>query len=89
MFIWTFFSKVQQHSQFQRGVAYKSVAYKKKACNISLQSGVFPEEKKIARVTSIFKRGEQVSDLGNYCPISVLCCFSKILKTIMMYNDVI
>ena len=80
MFIWTFFSKVQQHSQFQRGVAYKSVAYKKKACNISLQSGVFPEEKKIASVTSIFKRGEQVSDLGNYCPISVFVAFLKFSK---------
>ena len=46
--------------------------------------GVFPEEMKIARVTTIFKGGE-VSDLGNYHPISVLCCFSKILEKIM-YN---
>ena len=52
--------------------------------NISLQTGVFPEEIKIARVTPIFKRGE-VSDLGNYRLISVLCCFSKILEKIM-YN---
>ena len=50
--------------------------------NISLQTGVFPEEIKIARVTPIFKRGE-VSDLGNYRPISVLCCFPKILEKIM------
>ena len=46
--------------------------------------GVFPEEMKIARVTTIFKGGE-VSDLGNYHPISVLCCFSKILEKVM-YN---
>ena len=39
---------------------------------------------KIARVTLIFKGGE-VSDFGNYRPISVLCCFSKILEKIM-YN---
>ena len=52
--------------------------------NIYLQTGVFPEEIKIARVTPIFKGGE-VSDLGNYCPISVLCCFSKIFEKIM-YN---
>ena len=31
---------------------------------ISVQSGGFPEEMKIARVTPIFKGGE-VSDLGN------------------------
>ena len=48
-------------------------------CNIDLQTGVFPEEIKIAGVTPIFKGGE-VSDLGNYRPISVLCCFSKILE---------
>ena len=39
--------------------------------NISLQSGVFPEEMKICWATPIFKRGE-VSNLGNYRPISVL-----------------
>ena len=53
--------------------------------NIFVQSGVFPEEIKIARVTPIFKGGE-VSDLGNYRPISALCCFSKILKKKIMYN---
>ena len=52
--------------------------------NISLQTGVFPEEMKIARATTIFKGGE-VSDLGNYRPISVLCCFSKIHEKII-YN---
>ena len=53
-------------------------------CNISLQSGVFPEEMKIARVTPIFKGGE-VFDLRNYRSISVLCNFSKILEK-LMYN---
>ena len=52
--------------------------------NISLETGVFPGEMKIARVTPIFKGGE-VSDLGNYHLISTLCCFSKILEKIM-YN---
>ena len=50
--------------------------------SISLQTGIFPEEIKIARVSPIFK-GDEVSDLGNYRPISVLFCFSKILKKIM------
>ena len=49
-----------------------------------MQTGIFPEEMKIARVTPIIKGGE-VPDLGNYRPISVLCCFSKILEKIM-YN---
>ena len=51
---------------------------------ISLQSRVFPEKMKIARVTLIFKGGE-VCDLGNYNQIFVLCCFSKIIEKIM-YN---
>ena len=34
---------------------------------------------KIAWVTPIFKGGE-VSDLGNYRPIFVLCYFSKMLE---------
>ena len=49
-----------------------------------MQAGLFPEELEIARVTPIFKGGE-VSDLGNYRPFSVFCCFSKILEK-MMYN---
>ena len=52
--------------------------------NISLQSGVSPEEIKIARVTPLINWGE-VSDLGNYRRVSVLCCFSKILE-LFMYN---
>ena len=50
--------------------------------NVSLQNGTFPDELKIARVTPLFKNGSD-SDLGNYRPISVLPCFSKILEKIM------
>ena len=46
---------------------------------ISVQSGGFPEEMKIARVTPIFKGGE-VSDLGNYRSISVDVAFLKFSK---------
>ena len=52
--------------------------------NQSLQSGIFPDKLKIARVTPSFKKGSD-SELGNYRPISVLPCFSKILEKIM-YN---
>ena len=52
--------------------------------NLSLQTGIFPEKLKIARVTPLFKGGKNY-ELGNYRPISVLPCFSKILEKIM-YN---
>ena len=52
--------------------------------NVSLQNGAFPDELKIARVTPLFKNGSD-SDLGNYTPVPVLPCFSKILEKIM-YN---
>ena len=51
--------------------------------NRSLQNG-FLEELEIAQVTSIFK-ADDVNKLGNYRPISVLLCFSKLLERIL-YN---
>ena len=52
--------------------------------NLSLMTGVFPQELKVARVIPIFKSGE--SDLfSNYRPVSVLPIFSKILER-LMYN---
>ena len=52
--------------------------------DLSLKQGIFPSDMKIAKVTPIFKSGEK-DDPGNYRPISVLPCFSKILEKIM-YN---
>ena len=52
--------------------------------NLSPQKGSFPDELKIAKVTPVFK-ADGVNELGNYRPISVLPCFSKILERIM-YN---
>ena len=52
--------------------------------NLSLQTGIFPDKLKIARVTLLFKGGKKF-ELGNYRPISVLPCFSKIVEKIM-YN---
>ena len=52
--------------------------------NLSLQTRIFPDKLKIARVTRLFKGGENY-ELGNYRPISVLPCFSKILEKII-YN---
>ena len=52
--------------------------------NLSIVKGIFPDDLKIARVTPVFKGGDE-KDLENYRPISVLPCFSKILERIM-YN---
>ena len=51
---------------------------------LSLEKGVFPDDLKIAKVTPIYKAGDN-SDVSNYRPISVLPCFSKILER-LMYN---
>ena len=52
--------------------------------NVLLENGTFPDELKIVRVTPLFKDGRS-SSLKNYRAISVLPCFSKILRRIM-YN---
>ena len=52
--------------------------------NLSLAKWIFPDDLKIPRVTSFFKAGNE-NEVGNYRPISILPCFSKILERIM-YN---
>ena len=44
---------------------------------LSLENGAFPDDLKIAKVTSIYKAGDN-EDISNYRVISVLPCFSKI-----------
>ena len=50
--------------------------------NLSLATRIFPDDLEIARVTPIFKVGDE-KELENYRPISVLSCFSKILERTM------
>ena len=50
--------------------------------NQSLTSGIFPNSLKIAKVTSIFKKGNNNS-ITNYRPISVLPVISKIFETVI------
>ena len=50
--------------------------------NLSLEKRIFPDELKIAKVTPICKTGDE-NGFGNYRPISVLPCLSKMLKRIM------
>ena len=53
-------------------------------CSNSLAKRIFLEEMKIARITPIYKGGDK-ENVVNYRAVSVLPCFSKILKRIM-YN---
>ena len=52
--------------------------------NLSLSTGIFPNEMKIAKVIPLFKNGNK-SDFSNYRPISLLSQFSKILEK--LFNE--
>ena len=45
----------------------------------SIETGIFPDEWKLARVTPIFKKGER-DDPNNYRPISVIPSVAKIFE---------
>lgn len=49
--------------------------------NQSLRLGIFPDDWKNARVTPLFKQGEQ-NDLNNYHPISVISVVAKVFERI-------
>ena len=50
--------------------------------NASYSIGIVPDLFKIAKVTPVFKKGVQTG-LNNYCPISILYIFNKLLETLM------
>ena len=50
--------------------------------NLSLSSGIVPEQMKVARVIPLLKAGI-LSLLANYRPVSVLPAFSKFLERIV------
>ena len=50
--------------------------------DLSLQTGIFPDPLKIAKVTPVFKTGD-LQEISNYRPVFVRPCFSKILERIM------
>lgn len=47
--------------------------------NLSITTGIVPEELKLARVKPLFKKNSR-SEIGNYRPVSILCIISKILE---------
>ena len=53
--------------------------------NISMKTGIFPENGKIARVIPVYKNKGSKKAFGNYRPISLLPVFSKIIER-LIYN---
>ena len=52
------------------------------AFDLSLETGIYLDSLKIAKVTPVFKTGD-LNEFSNYRSISVLPYFSKILERIM------
>ena len=50
--------------------------------NLSLSSGVFPENMKLAEVIPLYKKGAKI-EMSNYRPIFLLITLSKLLKRCM------
>ena len=50
--------------------------------NLILNTGIFPDDMKLAKVTPIYKSGSK-TDCGNYRPISVISAVAKILEKII------
>jgi hypothetical protein len=55
--------------------------------NTSLETGIFPEKLKIAKVIPVHKKGD-IRNINNYRPIATLSVFSKLLEK-LVYNRVI
>ena len=53
-----------------------------KIFNCSLETGVFPDDWKFAKVTPLFKQGER-NDINNYRPISVISVIAKVFERII------
>jgi hypothetical protein len=50
--------------------------------NLSLNSGVFPDIRKTAKVKPLYKKGDKC-DMRNYRPISIIPVFGKLLQRLM------
>ncbi|KAG8238164.1 hypothetical protein J437_LFUL018000 [Ladona fulva] len=55
--------------------------------NLSMETGVFPEQLKTAVVIPVHKKRDKL-DVNNFRPISLLPVFSKILKKIGIFIDI-
>ena len=50
--------------------------------NLSMSSGVIPDEWKLASIVPVYKKGD-CRDVGNYRPISLLCLVGKIMEELV------
>jgi hypothetical protein len=50
--------------------------------NASLESGIFPDQLKIAKMIPVYKKGDK-KDIQNYRPIALLSVFSKLLEKLV------
>jgi hypothetical protein len=50
--------------------------------NLSLSTGYFPDQLKVAKVKPVYKKGLE-TEVGNYRPVSLISVFSKIIEKIM------
>ena len=48
-------------------------------CNLSLKSGIFPDDLQVAKVLPLYKSG-LLKEVSNYRPVSILPQLSKVLK---------
>ena len=55
--------------------------------NLSLNAGIFPDDWKIARVTSIYKSNNK-TDCGNYRPISIISNVVQVFEKVI-YSQLI
>ena len=55
-------------------------------CDKSLESGVFEQDWKNARVTPIYKDDGNINDENNYRPISVIGHFTKMIESLVSYQ---
>ena len=55
--------------------------------NLSIKTGIFPEDWKTARVTPIYKSDDK-TECGNYRPISVISNVAKIFEK-LIYNQLL
>lgn len=51
--------------------------------NLSLTSGTFPKQWKVAKISPVYKKKGSQSDPSNYRPISLLCSVSKVFESLI------
>ena len=56
-----------------------------KICNISFQTGIFPDPLKLSKIIPIHKKGSKL-EVENYRPISLLSNINKILEKLMHFR---